>query len=315
MTKKDFPLISIALCTYNGARYLPDQLDTLVQQTYPNLEIVAVDDNSSDDTWNILQEYTNRYSYFNIYRNPKNLGYQQNFEKALKSCSGEFLAISDQDDIWKADKIQQLYDNIDENIMIYHDSEFIDEKGQLLNMKMSDKLNMVEGSDPIPFLFFNCVSGHSLMFRKSLLEAILPFPNVGIYDHYIAFTASSIGKIKYLSKSLVLHRQHIGNSTDILGRKKSKSRMQVTLERMNRENNWLKTCAEVSKSKPASRLADMLYKSAKNRTNNLFNFRFGFLVWKYQNTLMLIPQNKDFRTLSFAIRQIWGAKMKSLVKR
>ncbi len=77
------PLISIALCTYNGERFLREQLDSLVDQDYPTLEIVVSDDSSSDQTALILQEYSNRFPFLKVYRNEKNLGYVKNFERSL----------------------------------------------------------------------------------------------------------------------------------------------------------------------------------------------------------------------------------------
>lgn len=311
--KEDLPLISIALCTYNGERFLAEQLDTLVGQTYPNLELVISDDCSKDKTWQILKAYEDRFPFVRLHQNTENLGYQKNFENTLKRCRGYYILISDQDDIWERDKISKLYQNMEGNLLIYHDSEFVDEKGKSLNMRMSDKLNMVAGTDPLPFLFFNCVSGHSMMFRKALLDHILPFPDAGVYDHYMAFVASGKGAVGYLPECLVKHRQHEGNSTDILGRKRPKSRLQVTKERMIRENSWLKICAE-TKDHPASPLAKKIYESGKGRTENFLNIRFGYLMWKHQEKLTLIPKNTSFKTLSFAIRQIWGIKAKSLVK-
>jgi glycosyltransferase involved in cell wall biosynthesis len=308
------PLISIALCTYNGEKYLSEQLDTLVNQSYSHLEIVIVDDCSTDETWAILQDYAAADQKIRLYRNERNLGYQKNFERALGLCRGEYILISDQDDRWDLQKVVKLQRAIGGSLLIYHDSAFIAEEGTSLGMKMSDKLHMVSGNDPTPFLFFNCISGHSMMFRRDLLPHIAPFPDTGVYDHYIAFVASGRGHIGYLPECLVQHRQHGGNATDILGRKREKSRLKVTKDRMIRENNWFKICAE-TEDHPLNNLAGKMYASAKNRTDNYLNLRFGYLVWKYQEKLTRIPRNNSFKTLSFALRQIWGLKAKTLVKK
>lgn len=135
----NLPLISIALCTYNGEKYLCEQLGTLVGQTYPNLEIVVVDDASTDQTWTILNEFADCYPSIRLFRNTTNLGYLRNFERALKHCQGEYLLISDQDDVWEKEKVTKLLAAVEENLMIYHDSVFIDEHGESIGMKMSDK--------------------------------------------------------------------------------------------------------------------------------------------------------------------------------
>ena len=106
LQKENIPLVSIALCIYNGERFLKEQLETLVNQTYKNIEIVAVDDCSTDSSVLILETYKAKYPFINIHRNARNLGYVKNFEKAISLCKGDFIALSDQDDIWDPDKIK-----------------------------------------------------------------------------------------------------------------------------------------------------------------------------------------------------------------
>jgi glycosyltransferase involved in cell wall biosynthesis len=308
------PLVSIALCTYNGQAHLAEQLDTLVHQTYTNTEIIVVDDRSQDDTVKIVQQYMKDHPQIRLTVNPKNLGYQKNFEKAFSLCNGTYILPSDQDDIWSLEKVEELLNDAEDHLLIYHDSAFVSATGEPMGKKMSDLLNMVEGSDPIPFLFYNCVSGHSMMFSRELLREVTPLPRTGVYDHYMAFVAASLGTIKYVPKPLVKHRQHEGNATDILGRKKIKSRIRITLERMHRENHWLQVCSE-KKLHKASQLAEELFKAGKNRTANYFNPKFAYLVYKYQDRLMYIPKNKNFKTWGFAVRQAWGARAKYWWKR
>lgn len=308
------PLISIALCTYNGQTHLAEQLDSLVNQTYGNTEIIVVDDRSKDNTVDIVKRYMQQYPQIKLHVNPYNLGYQKNFEKAFSLCNGAFILPSDQDDIWTLRKVEELMALVADNLLIYHDSAFVAADGKPLDMKMSDLLNMVDGDDPVPFLFYNCVSGHSMMFSRTLLQHVMPLPRTGVYDHYIAFVAASLGSIKYVPQALVKHRQHEGNATDILGRKKSRSRIKITLERMHRENHWLSICSK-TKLNHAGQLAEELYQAGKDRTKNFFNPKFAYLVYKYQTRLMYIPKNKNFKTLSFAIRQAWGAKAKYWWKR
>jgi glycosyltransferase involved in cell wall biosynthesis len=130
------PLVSIALCTYNGEKYLSAQLDTLIAQTYINFEIVAVDDCSTDNSFQILEEYSKKYPCIRISRNQHNLGYVKNFEATLKLCKGSLIALCDQDDLWDKTKIELQVNAIDCNVLVYHDSEFINETGETMNKKM-----------------------------------------------------------------------------------------------------------------------------------------------------------------------------------
>jgi glycosyltransferase involved in cell wall biosynthesis len=111
-------LISIALCTYNGEKYLIEQLDTLVNQTYPKLEIIVVDDCSSDKTITILNDYLSKFPFIKLYQNEQNLGYIKNFEKAISLCNGELIALADQDDVWDLNKLTIMAEAINENMLL-----------------------------------------------------------------------------------------------------------------------------------------------------------------------------------------------------
>jgi len=118
------PLVSIALCTYNGDTYISSQLDTIINQTYGNIEIIVVDDGSTDNTLPILKHYEET-GKIKLYRNNTNLGFIKNFEKAISLCTGDYIALSDQDDLWELNKIELLVNTIGENMLIFSDSEFI----------------------------------------------------------------------------------------------------------------------------------------------------------------------------------------------
>ena len=229
------PLVSIALCTYNGDKFLEEQLDSLINQTYQNIEIIIIDDFSSDQTIEIIKRYVAKFETIHLHQNEVNLGYVKNFEKAIGLCNGEFIALCDQDDIWAHEKINLLFNNIENNALIYHDSEFIDGKGTPLRKNLSERLNMYEGSSSCPFFFYNSVSGHSIMFRKSLIGSILPFNENYYHDWQIAIIATAHGGIKYLNQTLVKYRQHELSNTDFL-RIKTKRAKKNKLTNLN----WLK---------------------------------------------------------------------------
>ena len=102
------PLVSVVLCTYNGEKFLYPQIDSIIAQTYPNLEIIIVDDASSDNTPFILEEYSRKDSRVKYHINSANIGYNKNFEKAFSLASADYIAISDQDDIWESNKIELM---------------------------------------------------------------------------------------------------------------------------------------------------------------------------------------------------------------
>ena len=106
--KQTHPMVSIAMCTYNGEKWLRAQLDSILSQTYTNLELVIIDDGSRDRTIDIIKEYAAGDPRIKYHVNAETLGYNRNFEKALRLCSSDLIAISDQDDIWQPHKIMSL---------------------------------------------------------------------------------------------------------------------------------------------------------------------------------------------------------------
>src|SRR6478609_835146 len=138
------PLISIVLCSYNGAKFIDEQIQSLLQQTYPNLEIIISDDASTDGTQAILKKYKT-HPAFKIFLQQTNLGPIKNVAFALQQAIGSFIAFCDQDDIWLPQKIETLHAQIGDDLLVYCDSELVDEHGQSLHKKISDVRNMYTG--------------------------------------------------------------------------------------------------------------------------------------------------------------------------
>lgn len=212
------PLISIALCTYNGAKYLNEQLTSIVNQTYPNIEIVIVDDGSVDDTIAIIQTFKKSYDNIKLYQNIQNLGFNKNFEKAINLTTGDYIAISDQDDIWELNKLELLLDHIGDNWLIFSNSIFVDGQHNPLNKTLLKPTFELGKRDFRSLLFYNFVTGHTVLFKRSFISYVLPIPNSGYYDWWMGFIALYHQKIAYLNKNLTQHRIH---SNSVMNKKES----------------------------------------------------------------------------------------------
>ena len=307
------PLVSIALCTYNGERYLREQLDSIVNQSYSPLELIAVDDHSADNTLSILREYAEKYSFIKIFSNPENLGYIRNFEKALKLCSGDLIALSDQDDIWIFDKIEKQVKAIGNNLLIYHDSEFVDQDGFSLKKHMSDIVNLYRGDRPEVFLFFNCISGHSVLLKKELRDELLPFPNAYFHDWWMGYVASNLGSIDFLNESLVKYRQHQKSDTNILKRRRE-STFNVhisTSEKFDNKILWLKSCAEYPKNK-SPELVQKIYHEFLKSKDIWVSPSLARLFYTNRSLLFRINKKSVFSKLNFTLKEIWGGKLRQI---
>jgi glycosyltransferase involved in cell wall biosynthesis len=220
----DSPLISVIVCTYNGERFLEEQLSSIVNQTYPNLEIIISDDHSTDNTRSILKKYEALPNVVINY-NQQNLGFVKNFELAAKMASADYIAFSDQDDIWLSQKIEKLFSAILDYSLVFSDSLLIDEQGKSLDKKLSDfKIIQPVIKESTGFIFANVVSGHTMMITRELLNYCLPLPSGFYHDWWMAVHAVNLSGIIYLDEVLTLYRQHPKTVTKTIVDKKVGSR-------------------------------------------------------------------------------------------
>jgi len=205
-------LISIVMATYNGEKFLREQVDSLLAQTYSNLEFIFVDDASQDGTLSILREYASRDSRIQLIENLVNKGYRKTFENGILHARGEFIALSDQDDYWIPSKIDELVNSIGDYSLIYSDSQLVDETGKYLGKKMSDLKRQIAYNSPLMYTFGAWAPGHSMLFRKDLLDFALPVVDCVAHDYLIGFAATCANGITYLPKPFVHYRQHSTNT-------------------------------------------------------------------------------------------------------
>jgi len=205
-------LVSIAMATYNGELYLKEQLDSILDQTYNNLEIIICDDLSNDKTIEIIKEYQKLDSRIQLYINETNLGFKNNFEKAISLCKGDFIALADQDDIWEENKIEVLTDCIGQYDLIHSAASLIDENSNIISplwIKQDDfKYTFTK------LVFRNTITGCTLLFKKELLKEFSPIPSGEKYhDWWLALLASKNNGITYYDKPLTKYRQHSNQDT------------------------------------------------------------------------------------------------------
>lgn len=203
------------MATYNGAKYLKDQLDSILSQTYKNIEIIIVDDCSTDDrTIQILKEYQQlNPRLIKLIQNTVNLGVIKTFERAITYCTGDFIALADQDDIWEPNKIQILMDEIGDNLLIHSDAILIDIDGNIMSSSYMLEYKSTEIKTFTDYLNRNNVTGCTVLLSRELVDLALPIPTKHVlHDYYFAIIASYFKRIKYLDVPLISYRQHAGNT-------------------------------------------------------------------------------------------------------
>ena len=217
--------ISIAMCTYNGARFLQEQLDSFSSQSRLPDEVVICDDCSSDNTVEILNEWAKTVSFtVKIIQNEKNLGYEQNFPKAISLCSSDIIFCSDQDDAWAPDKLEKMaavFEKHSETGVVYCDGLCIDSQGNSLN-RLASAISLPGMLYGRPYyLYWNPVKrgmhflGCCCSIRKSLWDKISPYPKSYAHDQWIFLAGAAISKIEYLPDTLTHYRLHESNTSAV----------------------------------------------------------------------------------------------------
>jgi len=213
--------ISVALCTYNGARFLAEQLESIALQTRSPDELIVCDDRSSDETVQIIEDFARRVTYpVRLEINQARLGSIKNFEKAISRCQGEVISLADQDDLWKPQKLAVLEGHLADHPeagYVFSDAELIDEGGASLGISLWESARITDsvhrdfsvGGQVRALLRRNLVTGATMAFRASLNNVILPISKHCVHDCWIAFLASALGLCGVpISERLILYRQH-----------------------------------------------------------------------------------------------------------
>jgi glycosyltransferase involved in cell wall biosynthesis len=210
------PLVSVVMCSYNGEKFIRAQIGSVLSQTWSNLELVIVDDASTDNTVHILEEYRLKDSRVKYIANEKNLGYNKNFEKAILLASAETIATCDQDDIWAASKIEiMMMEWPAGSLFIYSLSGSF--SGDDFENRTEAPNVYYSAIDDVHKLVFNSpVHGHASMFKKELVDRCIPFLSDIFYDWWISMHAASTGVIGCVPQTLTWHRVHDKNSSRIL---------------------------------------------------------------------------------------------------
>ncbi|WP_374122546.1 glycosyltransferase family 2 protein [Leptotrichia hongkongensis] len=213
------PKIEILMATYNGEKYIEEQIDSIINQTYKNWILLVRDDNSKDNTVSIIEEYEKKDSRIRLLRDKKgNLGFVRNFEELMANSLEDFIMFSDQDDYWIENRIEKYIEIITnlssedmEKPLLIHSNSFICDKE--LNIKKEKFISNCAEDKEFDIVFFNyIVQGSTALVNRKLVNLALPFSSkVTLHDRYLHLLAEFLGKRIFLNQSLMKYRQHDNN--------------------------------------------------------------------------------------------------------
>jgi len=225
--------ISVAMCTFNGERYLPEQLESLSSQTRHPDELVICDDRSTDQTFEIAKEFAASAPFpLHLYQNESNLGSTLNFEQAIARCNGDVIALCDQDDIWLPQKLATLEATFVEHPeagLVFSDAEVVTEDlrpagyslWEKLGLKRGELQSIASGRGFQSLLQGATVTGASMAFRSDFRRLVLPIPLELpiIHDAWITLLIAAVATVLPIDERLIRYRQHGSQQVGALERK------------------------------------------------------------------------------------------------
>jgi len=223
---------SVAMCTYNGTRFVREQLASIASQTRLPDELVVCDDRSTDATVECICEFARTAPFpVRIFENEKNIGSTKNFERAIELCEGDFIAVADQDDVWLPEKLQRLEEILANTGLAFTDGDVVDESLRPLGQRVWQTIRFGEEEQRLfregrafaVLLDHNVVTGAAMALNAEFKKLILPFPNDLIHDGipvlhdwWSALLIAAVGEVSFVSESLFKYRQHASQQMGVM---------------------------------------------------------------------------------------------------
>lgn len=218
--------VSVALCTYNGEQFVGAQLRSIFGQTRLPAEIVVSDDASTDGTLAVVERVFDEFRGVGVrtrvIRNATPLGVVSNFEQATLATDGDLVALSDQDDVWRPDRLELVASRFDADpdlLLLHSDARLVDGGGAPLQHSLFEALEVSEteraeihgGRAFRALMRRNLVTGATAVMRRSLVDRAAPFPAPWVHDEWLAAIAAGLGRVDVVEESLIDYRQHGSN--------------------------------------------------------------------------------------------------------
>ena len=218
-------MVSVCMATYNGEGFISEQIKSILIQLNPNDELVISDDSSTDHTVEIIKNITDsriRLLAGQTFRDPI-----KNFQNALINAKGEFVFLSDQDDVWLEGKYKGMLQLLRKYDLVISDSIIVNEQLQILHPSFFKYFN--SGRGIVKNMMKSCYYGSCMAFRRNVLEAALPFPDTKEIGHdlWIGLVAEMIGAVCFYPKPLLLYRRHDTAFTPVNVGKSTRTKYQM----------------------------------------------------------------------------------------
>ena len=212
--------VDILMATYNGEKYIKEQIESILNQTHTNFNLHISDDLSTDNTRDILTEYANKDKRIKLHFQKNNIGYIKNFEYLISISKAKYKMLTDQDDVWLEDKVEITLNKMltDKLNLVITDLIVVDKELNMIKPSYFDFIDVKPNNNINigSYLLRNPATGCTMMFDNYLAQKMLPFPALVhpyyVHDWYIIMIGQAYGKVGYINKPLSKYRQHGNNS-------------------------------------------------------------------------------------------------------
>lgn len=203
-------MISVCMATRNGARYIAEQLNSILPQLRPEDEIVISDDKSTDETLTIIKSFGDKR--IRLIENETTVGIPGNFENSLKVSRGAYIFLADQDDVWLNTKVKVMKRYLEHHDLVISDCQIVDHK---LDVKAESYFSVNRSRNGlIRNLFRNSYMGCCMAFNRKVLDRALPFPKeIPIHDFWIGMIGEMYFDVRFIPDKLIKHRRHSSNAS------------------------------------------------------------------------------------------------------
>lgn len=284
-------MVDILMATYNGEKYIAEQIDSILNQNYEDWKLYIRDDGSNDKTLEIIKKYIYNYpeKIILIEDSKKNLGVKLNFTELMKYSESDYCMFCDQDDVWLKDKITLTLNNMidmeskygkDTPILVHTDLKVVDTKLNILNESFWNFININPTRNNLnQLLVENTVTGCTAMINKSLRILSSDIPNECVmHDWWLAIIASTMGKICVVNDATILYRQHLNNQ---IGARRKSVLEKFKNTKIDFNNNQVKVFLDMYDLKLSNEQKEILHKFFMLDKANFIKRRYIFLKNKY----------------------------------
>jgi glycosyltransferase involved in cell wall biosynthesis len=299
--------ISVAMCTYNGEQFLSQQLASIAQQTRLPDELLVCDDRSTDTTLEIVREFAASVSFaVTIIENSETLGSTKNFQQAIRLCSGDLIALSDQDDIWYPNRLQRSEQELVSNPqagLVFSDADLIDGQGRMLGVTLWQRLGFTAKHEHdllagryVVLAKHRFVTGATVVFRAALRDHCLPIIEGWVHDEWIAMVIAAFSDLRPIEQPLIRYRIHgsqqVGFRNKLEQRVQGKTRAEMHWGRLGESVKELQQMCDVLSAMVLNPGREVL--PAYQQHLQFLSLRYGLPVPRFARLLPVLVHHAEY---------------------